>query len=170
MLFEERIRPQSRSTFMAYDGLNNTFNLAYEILRWKTHVALLKAHLEPYLGFLHSLQHGKPSLVCDFMEIYRYLIDDVIISFCRDVDSKDYVFKKEKRSNRQGKRQYLNKKIEKAFTSKLDALFQSTVEIPRLKVGKRQEVESLINEEALLLAKYLRNEQKEWIPRIANLT
>lgn len=168
-LFDEQIRPEGRKTFLAYDGLNNTFNLAYEILRWKAHVALLKAHLEPFLGFLHSLQHGKPSLVCDFMEIYRYLIDDLIISFCKDVSSKDFVFKKERRSNRQGKRQYLNKKMERAFTKKLDALFQSFVEIPRVNVGKRQEVESLINEEALLLAKYLRGEKPHWNPRIASL-
>lgn len=41
--------------------------------------ALMKAKLEPYLGFLHSIQHGKPSLVCDFQELYRYLIDDFLI-------------------------------------------------------------------------------------------
>lgn len=32
--------------------------------------------------------------------------------------------------------------------------------IPRIKVGKRQEIETLINEEALLLAKFLRDETK----------
>jgi hypothetical protein len=31
---------------------------------------------------------------------------------------------------------------------------ESTVEIPRIKVGKRQTLETLINEEVLLLAKY----------------
>jgi CRISPR-associated protein Cas1 len=169
-LFDEEIRPKGRKTFLAYDGLNNSFNLGYEILRWKVHVALLKAHLEPFLGFLHSLQHGKPSLVCDFLEIYRFLVDDTIISFCQDVSSKDFVFKKERRSKRLGRRQYLSKQMEKAFTKRLDGLFQSLVKVPRLKVGRRQEVESLINEEALLLAKYLRGERKEWVPRIANLT
>ncbi len=168
-LFDEEIRPEGRSTFKAYDGLNNTFNLAYEILRWKVHVALLKAHLEPYLGFLHSLQFGKPSLVCDFMEIYRYLIDDLIISFCRDVKAKDFILKTEKHSNRKGKRQYLNNKLTREFTKKLDLLFQNTVEVPRIKVGKRQEVETLINEEALLFAKYLRNERETWISRIVPL-
>jgi hypothetical protein len=44
------------------------------------------------------------------------------------------------------------------------------VEIPRMKVGKRQEFETLINEEALLLAKYLRNERKSWNPRIVQLS
>jgi hypothetical protein len=33
--------------------------------------------------------------------------------------------------------------------------------------GEGQRLETLINEEALLLAKYLRNENKSWNPRIA---
>jgi hypothetical protein len=58
----------------------------------------------------------------------------------------------------------------RTFTERLNAMFKGFVEIPRVKVGKRQEVESLIFEEAQQLAKYLRNEIKEWTPRIANLT
>ena len=168
-LFDTEIRPQGRKTFLAYDGLNNTFNLAYEILRWKVHAALLKAHLEPFLGFLHSLQFGKPSLTCDFMEIYRYLVDDLIISFCRDANPKDFGFKEERRGNKKGKRQYLNKKMERAFTEKLDILFQSIVDVPRVNIGRKQEVESLINEEAQLLARFLRGERNYWEPRMAKL-
>jgi len=43
------------------------------------------------------------------------------------------------------------------------------VEIPRIKHGKRQEIESLLNEEALLLARYLRSEKNEWAPRLPSL-
>jgi hypothetical protein len=43
------------------------------------------------------------------------------------------------------------------------------VEIPRIKVGERQTIETLINEEALLFAKYLRGETNTWSPRIASL-
>src|ERR1039457_6898569 len=92
-LFNEEIRPNGRSTFLAYDGLNNTFNLAYEILRWKVHIALQRSNLEPFLGYLHSIQHGKPSLICDFMKIYRYLMDDFIISFCKETKVKDFISK-----------------------------------------------------------------------------
>jgi hypothetical protein len=35
-----------------------------------------------------------------------------------------------------------------------------------MRQDKRQTLETLINEEALLLAKFLRNEKKEWKPRI----
>jgi hypothetical protein len=35
----------------------------------------------------------------------------------------------------------------------LDKFFESYIEIPRMQVGKKQTIETLINEEALLLAK-----------------
>ena len=31
------IRPESQKKFKAYDGVNNTFNLAYTLLKWKVH-------------------------------------------------------------------------------------------------------------------------------------
>jgi CRISPR/Cas system-associated endonuclease Cas1 len=42
-LFQEKIRPDVRRTFKAYDGTNNLFNLAYEMLSWKVHRALITA-------------------------------------------------------------------------------------------------------------------------------
>ena len=49
---------------------------------------------------------------------------------------------------------------------RINKYFLTRVEVPRKKVGKRQEVETLINEEVYLFAKYLRNERKTWNPRI----
>ena len=46
---------------------------------------------------------------------------------------------------------------------------ESFDEIPRIKVGKRQTIDTLINEEAILFAKFLRKERKEWNPRMVNL-
>lgn len=48
----------------------------------------------------------------------------------------------------------------------LDELFEKMVKVPRIRHGSRQTLETLINEEALLLAKFLRNERSNWIPRI----
>jgi hypothetical protein len=41
------------------------------------------------------------------------------------------------------------------------------VKVPRIRHGSKQTLETLINGEALLLAKYLRGERKAWVPRIA---
>jgi hypothetical protein len=46
----------------------------------------------------------------------------------------------------------------------LRALFNREVEIPRIKHSKRQTLDTLISEETLLLAKYLRNEEMNGPP------
>jgi CRISPR-associated protein Cas1 len=169
-LLPNALRPERRNTFKAYDGMNNIFNLAYEILSWKVHHALIKAKLEPYLGFLHSTAKGKPSLICDLMELYRYLIDDFVIQHCRKLNKKDFAMKSEDFSTkRKGKREYLNDSQTHDFVKALNQYFQSKVRMPRVRMGEQQEIETLINEEALLLAKYLRNEKQTWIPRTANI-
>ena len=170
-LIPESIRPEGRKTFKAYDGVNNLFNLAYELLAWKVHQALINAKLEPYLGFLHSEQFGKPSLVCDFQELYRYLIDDFVIQYCQNLAKRDFTFKSEKLSGlKKGKREYLNDVETKAFSTRLKEYFETIVEVPRIRVGERQTIETLIREEALLLASYLRNEKNYWLPRIGMTT
>jgi CRISPR-associated protein Cas1 len=166
-LLPKAISIERRRTFKAYDGINNTFNLAYTVLKWKVYRAIIRAKLEPYLGFLHSEQFGKPSLVCDLMELYRYLIDDFLIQYCGSLNKKDFAMKREDySSNRKGEREYLNKALAKDMMKRLNSFFESIVEIPRVKHGNKQTVETLINEEALLMAKYIRNERPIWIPRV----
>jgi hypothetical protein len=46
---------------------------------------------------------------------------------------------------------------------KLNAFFEVKVEIARMKLGKKQTIGNLVNEEALLFAKYIRIERKKWI-------
>jgi CRISPR-associated endonuclease Cas1 len=165
-LISPSLRPESRKTFKAYDGINNLFNLAYEVLSWKVQHALVRAKLEPYLGFLHSLKIGRPSLICDFQELYRYLIDDYVIGYCRNLRKKDFVLKGEDYSDKKGKREYLNDVQTDIFMKNLDRLFEDKVRVPRMGRGEQQELETLINEEALLFAQYLRNEKQQWNPRI----
>jgi len=52
---------------------------------------------------------------------------------------------------------------------KLNNFFEKKVNIPRIRYGNKQTLETLINEEAFLLARYLRDENKEWNPRIVEL-
>jgi len=129
---------------------------------------LVKAKLEPYLGFLHSTAYSKPSLVCDFLELYRYLIEDFLIQFCRDFKVGDFVVKSEWASgkkDRKGKRQYLSDAKTGEMLKRLNRYLEGTIEIPRIRIGNRQTLETLINEEALLFARFLRNERPTWTPR-----
>jgi CRISPR-associated protein Cas1 len=160
----------SDTLFTRYPPLNYGKLIIFlaQLIMTKVYKALVNAKLEPYLGFLHSEQFGKPSLVCDLMEIYRFMIDNFLIQYYKDLKIKDFVMKYDLLSRHKiGKREYLNDLDTKNLMSGLNSYFESMIEIPRMKVGKRQTFETLISEEALLFAKYLRNEKQDWIPRIA---
>lgn len=166
-MFPEKIRPLSRVSYLAFVGLNNVFNLTYTFLKWKCYRAIVKAHLEPYLGFLHDyLRPTRPNLVCDFMELYRYLIDDFLIDNCRNLKPCDFYPKTVYIGGRKAKRMYLKDEIASDLIDDLHKLFVQKVNARRIMRGNTQEVETLINEEALLLGKYLRNERDSWVPRI----
>ena len=87
------------------------------------------------------------------------------------MEKRDFTFKTEQQSSRKiGKREYLSDANTRDFTVNLNDYFEAVVDIPRLTVGKRQTVETLISEEALLFAKFLRAENSIWIPRNPKLT
>ena len=98
------------------------------------------------------------------------MIDAFLIQYCEKLSERDFTFKTEKASGRKkGKREYLNDVDSKFLIRELNGFFESNVEIPRIKHGNKQTLDTLINEETLLLAKYLRNEMEEWKPRIPNV-
>ena len=114
------------------------------------------------------MQYGKPSLVCDLQELYRHLVDDFVIRFCQGLGKRDFTVKSEAASrSRMGKREYLNDAETRRMMRELGDYFESLVDIPRMRHGKRQRIETLINEEVLLVAKYLRYEISDWKPRLA---
>jgi hypothetical protein len=98
------------------------------------------------------------------------LIDDFVIQYCQKIAEKDFIIKAEAQlRNKRGQREYLNDMKTKDFMDQLNAFFGSFIEIPRIKIGVRQTIDTLINEEALLFAKYLRDEIPTWSPRILRL-
>lgn len=168
-LFSENLRPEVRKTYKAYDGLNNVLNLGYSVLFWKIQLALYEAKLEPYLGYLHHIAWGLPSLILDFQDLYRFLVDDFVISYTRNVKDRDFILSLDDYSGKKCKRKFLNAVKRKEFLDSLDRYFDTRVDLPRIRKGSKQKIETLINEEALLFAKYLRDEKPTWNPRIVNL-
>jgi len=108
--------------------------------------------------------------VCDFMELYRPLIDDFLLERCARLHKNDFVVVTDFMMRlKMGKRIHLCEFETNELAEALNQFFDRMVEVPRIKVGNRQTIETLINEEALLVAKYLRDERETWIPRVAVL-
>jgi CRISP-associated protein Cas1 len=166
-LFPENIRPENRKTRMAYDGINNVFNFGYYVLKCRVHKALIKAKLEPYLGFLHAVRSDNAGLVCDFMEPYRYLIDDLLIERCQKYKKKDFVAVTDFMMKlRMGKKIHLCEYETDELAEALNELFNRFSDIPRIRHGFKQTLDTLIAEEAFLLAKSLQENDNEWVPRL----
>jgi CRISPR-associated protein Cas1 len=70
-----------RSQHPAGDLFNAYLNYGYGILYNEIERALLRAGLDPYLGYLHADRYHEPSLVFDFIEEFRQpVVDRAIIT------------------------------------------------------------------------------------------
>lgn len=171
-LFPKELRKnwKKREGYRAYDELNNLFNFCYAYLKWKIFRALIKSKLEPFLGFLHGIQENRPSLVCDLEEIYRCFIDDFLIKYSQKLKVKDFEKYYERGYyNKKVPRKYLNHSETNNLIKSLSEYFEFKVDVPRIRRGKKSSVETVINDEASLLAQFVRGERDCWVPRVVLL-
>ena len=87
-----------------------------------------------------------------------------LIERCHKLRKKDFVIVTDFMVRlKMGKRIHLCEYEADSLADGLNSLFNRYVEIPKIRHGKRQTFDTLINEEALLFAKYLRNYGKHGI-------
>lgn len=80
LLLPERFQFDGRSRNPAKDPFNALLNYAYGILYSRVEKACIIAGLDPYLGFIHSDNYNKKSLVFDLIENYRIWAEQVVVS------------------------------------------------------------------------------------------
>lgn len=76
------------------DPANALLSYGYTILLNQVLSAVCTVGLDPYIGYLHSSQYGKPALALDLMEEFRPLIvDSVVLAVFnrRIIQAKDFV-------------------------------------------------------------------------------
>ena len=74
-LVPEGYRFDGRSRQPARDGFNAMLNYSYGVLYGLVDRACICAGLDPFLGFLHTDNYNKPSLVFDMIEPFRILAE-----------------------------------------------------------------------------------------------
>jgi CRISPR-associated protein Cas1 len=128
----------------AADPLNAMLNYGYGILYQQVWGAILLAGLEPFAGFLHVDRPGKPSLVLDFVEIFRQpVVDRAILAslgkgFTPEVDA--------------------DGRLDQATRRKVAERVLGRLEDTETYGGKKQRVRNIIQMEARALATTLRRE------------
>lgn len=79
-LLPEEYRFDGRSRRPAQDPFNAFLNYAYGMLYTIVERALLTAGVHPYIGFFHSDDYQRKSMVFDFIEPYRVWADQCVFS------------------------------------------------------------------------------------------
>jgi len=162
-LFPTQLQTHVRESYGATAPLNNILNLGYEVLRWEVYKSILDAHLDPYLGYLHSIEHSKPSLVCDIQEPYRAWIDAFLVEYCQGLVGRELEAK-----YHQGKPRIFLKHPE---SSKLIAALNTHLsrragKQRTHKYGASSKLKTIIQEDTEQLAGYIRGKLTAWEPTI----
>jgi CRISP-associated protein Cas1 len=61
------------------DPVNSLLSFAYGLLRVQVTSAVHIVGLDPYIGYLHEVSRGQPSMVLDLMEEFRPLVGDSLV-------------------------------------------------------------------------------------------
>ena len=157
-LIPKQFKPEKRESYKTQNKFNNLLNLGYEILSAEIYKAVLLSHLDPYLGYLHGEQYLKPSLICDLIELFRFNIDEFLITYVQKLDLKESF-------ELNGNKPFLTPIEMKKYILEVSKTFDNTLLHQRIKkFGKRTKLRTIIKEEPIKLAQYLREEKCEYAP------
>ncbi len=75
------------------DPVNALLSFGYTVFTNQAASSIRSAGLDPALGALHVVEHGRPSLACDLVEEYRCLVDRLVLTLLnrRLVGREDFV-------------------------------------------------------------------------------
>ncbi len=75
-LFRGALRFETRTRRPPRDPVNSLLSLGYTLLCTEATGAVASHGLDPFVGFLHDLDYGRPSLALDLMEEFRHAVVD----------------------------------------------------------------------------------------------
>jgi len=78
-IMPERFKFDGRSRNPAKDEFNTLLNYAYGVLYSLVEKACIIAGLDPYIGFLHTDNYNKKSLVFDLIEVFRIFAEETVV-------------------------------------------------------------------------------------------
>lgn len=82
-LFADSLGFRSRQRRPPTDPVNVCLSLGYTLLHAEARGQIVLAGLDPFVGFLHDLEHGRESLACDLVEPLRTSVDRLVWNLFR---------------------------------------------------------------------------------------
>jgi CRISPR-associated protein Cas1 len=141
------------------DPVNTLLSYGYTLLMHKVASAIGVVGLDPYIGFLHSSQYGKPALALDLMEEFRGpVVDSVVITLLNTSALKHDDFVEEAGMFR------MTEKGRRTFLEKFEERLNTFIEHPTF--GYKATYQKCLELQVRLLAKNLTGEIPTYPPFI----
>ncbi|MBW1982935.1 MAG: CRISPR-associated endonuclease Cas1 [Deltaproteobacteria bacterium] len=154
------------------DPVNAMLSFVYTMLTNETLSAIKACGLDPYLGSLHAVDYGRPSLACDLVEEYRsFLGDRLVLSLVnrREVSPEDFVYRKTAPANFVDEEELKKKRpvemkpaISRAFVASYEEMMNRSVTYPPS--GKKTTYRLLLLHQARAFAAYLSGKSEGYSP------
>jgi len=144
------------------DPVNALLSFVYTLFTNEVVNAIQRTGLDPYLGALHEIVHGRPSLACDLVEEWRVHAERLVLTLInrRVLGSKDFVRGKDAGDR---KRPVLMKpKVSRALIAAYYRLLDETHFYPP--TGEKVRMRWIIHRQCLRFAECLENEDMVYEP------
>lgn len=154
------------------DAVNALLSFGYTMLLGTITTAVQTVGLDPYLGSLHAVSNGKPSLVLDLMEEFRPLLVDAVVLrainrrqilrsdflYQEDVSLPDGIADEENPPSREEYPVLLRQESIRKWILLYEATLRQRITYPRL--GLNVIWRNVCLEQARLLARHVQNEEE----------
>jgi len=154
------------------DPINALLSFVYTLLTNEVLSAIKAYGLDPYLGSLHEISYGRPSLACDLVEEYRSFLGDRLVLglINRKAVKPDYfVYRKlppaemiDEQEMRSQRPVEMKPAIRRAFVSAYEEMMKRRIFYEPL--GKTVEYRWLIQNQVRQFGKYLENPETDYKP------
>jgi len=154
------------------DPVNALLSFVYTLLTNEVLSAIKTAGLDPYLGALHEVSYGRPSLACDLVEEYRsYLGERMVLGIInkRMITPDDFIYRKNGQENyvdekdlRQNRPVLMKPTILKTFVAAYEEMMKRKIyyQPDDCRINYRR----LLLRQAAAFGKYLLDPEKKYQP------
>ena len=156
-LMPEKYRFEGRSRRPAKDPFNAVLNYCYGILYGHVEKSCILSGLDPYVGFLHTDNYNKKSLVFDFIEPFRIYAEQTAVHLFTGKKMKDEYFDKGEIAVS------LNQKGKPTVVEAMNKLLDETVRYRRKNVKRRYILQHEAHRMANILLADEGKKRPEWL-------
>lgn len=156
-LMPEKFQFAGRSRRPAKDPFNAVLNYCYGILYGHVEKSCILSGLDPYVGFLHTDNYNKKSLVFDFIEPFRIYAEQTAVHLFTGKKMKDEYFDKGEQAV------FLNQKGKPTVVEAMNKLLDETVRYRRKNVKRRYILQHEAHRLANILLADEGKKRPEWL-------